>query len=1245
MAENRKIDNLQNLYPITKTIVNKLIPQGATLRNFENNHLLENDTERKDNYQIVKKLIDEYHKFFIEQSLSNVTYIDGLDEYIDVYFNSSDDKDELDSLEDKLRKNIANLFTKSSKYSDMFKKEMITKLLPEFLEATNNLEYLDIVNSFAKFTTYFTGFFDNRKNMYTSEAQSTGIAYRCINDNLPKFLDNVKSFIRAKDKLPEKNLTDLNNDFEGLCGTTTENVFSADYYVFVLAQSGIDRYNEIIGGYTTSDGTKIKGVNEYINLYNQRCQNKSDRIPNMKPLFKQILSDRQTVSFIPDSFSDDNEVLKAVYSAYNDNDTELEYKSIKETVDKIKNLFIDFEEPQLNGIYIKNGLPVTDLSNGIFKNWSIIRNLWNDDYDSKHKPAKVKDIEKYEDKRSSQYKSNKSLSLGFLQELVNKSENDEISSKSISEYYREKTLELTENIQQTYFKAESLLESKYDIKKKNLKNDEESIALIKDFLDSIKELEKLLKPLCGTGKEQDKNEVFYGEFIPLFNYLCNIDSLYNKVRNYVTQKPYSTEKIKLNFENPQFLGGWDRNKEKDYRSVLLIKDQEYYLGVMNKGDGKIFENLSFDGEKECYTKVVCKLLPGPNKMLPKVFFAKSNIDFFAPSDEIQTLYKAGTFKKGKSFNIDDCHKLIDFYKQSLCKHPDWSTFNFKFRETSLYNDISEFYNDIHNQGYKISFDSVPESYINELVNKGKLYLFKIYNKDFSKYSKGTPNLHTLYFKMLFDERNLKDVVYQLNGGAEMFYRPASIMENDIISHPANQPIKNKNPHSEKTHSTFEYDLIKDKRYTKAQFSLHTPITLNFKASGVGSINDKVNELLKNCDDNYVIGIDRGERHLLYLTVINGRGEVVEQYSLNTIINEYNNKTHKVDYHNLLNEKETKRKEARQNWTAIENIKELKEGYISQVVHKICELVVKYDAVICMEDLNAGFKQGRTKFEKQVYQKFEKMLIDKLNFFVDKKKAPEENGGLLKAYQLTNKFDSFKKMGRQNGIIFYVPAWLTSKIDPSTGFVDLLKPKYKSVEDSKNFFSRFDSIRYNSDEDWFEFEFDYDNFPRGSASFRKRWTVCTFGKRIRTYRNPEKNSEWDNEEIDITVSFKELFNNYSIDYIRNNLKTEIQNQTQKDFFQKLIKLFALTVQMRNSITNTDIDYLISPVMDKNGNFYDSRNYDNDSKLPANADANGAYNIARKGLWAIEQIKNTDDGKRPKLAISNKEWLKLAQSADM
>ena len=97
---------------------------------------------------------------------------------------------------------------------------------------------------------------------------------------------------------------------------------------------------------------------------------------------------------------------------------------------------------------------------------------------------------------------------------------------------------------------------------------------------------------------------------------------------------------------------------------------------------------------------------------------------------------------------------------------------------------------------------------------------------------------------------------------------------------------------------------------------------------------------------------------------------------------------------------------------------------------------------------------------------------------------------------------------------------------------------------------------------------------------------------------------------------------------------------KAFFEKLMHLMSLTLQMRNSVTGTDVDYMISPVADENGNFYDSRTCG--KNLPENADANGAYNIARKGLWVARQIQATPVDEKANWAITNKEWLNFAQT---
>lgn len=239
------------------------------------------------------------------------------------------------------------------------------------------------------------------------------------------------------------------------------------------------------------------------------------------------------------------------------------------------------------------------------------------------------------------------------------------------------------------------------------------------------------------------------------------------------------------------------------------------------------------------------------------------------------------------------------------------------------------------------------------------------------------------------------------------------------------------------------------------------------------------------------------------------------------------------------------------------------------------------------------------------------------------------------------------MGKQNGFIFYIPAWLTSKIDPATGFVNLLKTKYVSIAESRNFISSFDRIYFDVSQNMFVFELDYTKFARTDVDYKKRWTLYSNGNRIRVFRNPRKNNEFDYEVVELTKAFQMLFEEHGVDYTAENLIEVLIQQDEKQFYLSFMSIVSLMLQMRNSISGrVDVDYMISPVKDAKGNFYDSRMQENsdNAKLPQNADANGAYNIARKVLWAIEQFKESsfEEVDRTKIAISNKEWLQYAQT---
>ena len=1239
----KSIEELTGLYSLSKTLRFELKPIGKTLEQIERKGLLTQDEQRSEEYERMKIIIDDYHKRFIAMCLRNCklkvenidNQNDSLEEYASLLSKSKrDDSDEivLEKIKENLRKQIVKAFKNGNTYGDLFKKELVKKHLPDFV---TDAEDKQIVQNFNNFTTYFTGFHENRKNMYSDEAKSTAIAYRLIHENFPRFYDNLRSFAKRAESEVSSHFSDIESAFSLYLNVEhIAEMFQLDYFSDTLTQEQIEVYNNIIGGKTEKDGTKIQGINEFVNLYNQ--QHKEAKLPLLKPLYKMILSDRIALSWLPDEFDNDKDMLTAINEYYD---------SVHPVISgndeaRIDNLLKNIVEYDTSHIYISNDKGLTDISQQMFGQYDVFTNAIKDELrrNIKPTPKEKRNPELLEERINSLFKKEKSFSISYLNSLIKDKDGGTIES-----YYAKlgasdkdgvQTVNLLTQIEMAYSVAKEVLDGKYA----NINQSEKATKSIKDFLDAFKSLQHFIKPLLGSGEEADKDNSFCALLIKAWELLDVITPLYNKVRNWLTRKPYSTKKIKLNFENAQLLGGWDMNKETDYTSVLLRKGNLFYLAIMDKRYNHAFDFDKLPCDGDCYEKIDYKLLPGANKMLPKVFFSKSRIDEFAPSPAIISAYHKETHKKGKNFSLVDCHRLIDFFKQSISKHEDWSKFSFNFSDTSTYEDISGFYREVEQQGYSIGFRNISVNYINQLVEEGKLYLFQIWNKDFSELSKGTPNMHTLYWRMLFERINLLDVVYKLNGQAEIFFRKRSINKENTIVHKAFQPIDNKNGQNLKNTSTFDYDIVKDRRYTVDKFHFHVPITINFKSVGRPNINEYVIDIIRNTGIEHIIGIDRGERHLLYLSLIDLKGNIVKQMTLNEIKQDENS-PFSTNYKDLLVEREGNRKEARRNWKKIENIKDLKVGYLSQVVHLIAQMMVEYKAIVVLEDLNMGFIRGRQKIERSVYEQFEHMLIDKLNFYVDKKKDANVPGGLLHGFQLANKFESFGKLGKQSGCLFYIPAWNTSKIDPVTGFVNFMPDtRYENIDKSRIFFSKFDSIRYNEEKDWFEFAFDYNNFHKKLEGTKTKWTLCTYGTRIRTFRNKAKLNQWDNEEIVLTDEFKKVFANADIN-IKGNLKESICSLTERKNLEPLMQLMKLLLQLRNSMINSEVDYMLSPVSE-NGVFYDSRSCG--SNLPIDADANGAYNIARKGLWVLRQIQNSNPNDKLRLTLSNKEWLQFVQN---
>ena len=113
-------ENFTNLYSISKTLRFELRPDEKTQENIKKHGLLQEDTHRADSYKKVKKIIDEYHKDFIEKSLSSCVLKiesdgkkDSLQEYCELYKK----KDKSDSDKKALEKIIKGIcYDNAEKY-------------------------------------------------------------------------------------------------------------------------------------------------------------------------------------------------------------------------------------------------------------------------------------------------------------------------------------------------------------------------------------------------------------------------------------------------------------------------------------------------------------------------------------------------------------------------------------------------------------------------------------------------------------------------------------------------------------------------------------------------------------------------------------------------------------------------------------------------------------------------------------------------------------------------------------------------------------------------------------------------------------------------------------------------------------------------------------------------------------------------------------------------------------------------
>lgn len=1193
-------DEFTQKYNMRKTISIGMIPVGKTSEHVR--EYIKGDRERDGYISDVKELIDRYHRTYLNKVFGARYILD--EDCLSDYYKAFLVKDKkamgkcVEVMADKLKavcyQSESTIKGKKVKIVDTITKhpdKMIFEIMANSELYTE--EEKESLNRFKKFSALFVRFFKARSTLYNfacknGECVHSSVAYRLLNENLPRYFYNREIFNLVKNEV-------------GLVDDM--GYFTIDGYNLVLNQPGINDYNALLGGVGREDGSHEQGFNEKINLYNQQLGKSSGKkpLPLFKPLYKMPLVKSDGPSFVLDQIENEKDVVEILR---NINETFSE-KELNAFNDAIFGKAYDFD---WSNIFVKvNDIPT--VSRMLTGNWMTVEDAWNDRYDlSKSSKARAKD--NYTEKRRSEFKKNSCFSISDIASLID-SDVDTVVSTLSDNFKTVQKVSILASVPHSVLNRTGL---QFTDAEKNA---------IKKYLDSIKEFERFVRLFdteSGDKVFDSRISTFSDSFFDGFN------SNYNRIRNFCTKKPYSKKKFKLFMGNPDLLDGWALGNEAR-RKCFILRDKDdknkIYLAIATSS--KIVKTIQAEtSSDDYYEKMVYLQIPDASKMLPSTFFCDTYIRNNNVSSELVNIVERR--RKGEKIEPVEEQALIDHYKSCISNYDRWNAYKFNFKQS--YSSLREFLNDVDAQSYVMDFIHVDRPAIDTAVSSGEILLFRLYNRNFSENSHGRDGAQTRWFKLLFDEKNSRGEYIQLSGGAEMFFRPASLERR--VTHVKNQPINNKNPRNAKKTSTFPYDLIKDRRYTEDKFILTLSLKINPLASDNNSflLNQEIRSVIKESKNQNIIGINRGENNLIYVCVTDGNGKILESKSLNVIDN--------YDYNDALARRSAKREEERLSWNAISDIKNLKSGYLGKVVHEISELVRKYNAIVVIDNVTSKFIRSRGKIEKNVYQELQKALVNKFSYLASKDIPNGTNGSYMNGLQLANPYKEEKDISSQNGIVFFLSPSHISTVDPTTGFASLLDTRYMNMEKYKEFISKFDKISYDASLGMFRFAFDYKRFLNWDQyPERTDWVAYSNGLRSEFYTD-KRSGRKKMQMVDLTSGFDDLLAEYGITSRAGDLKDSILAIDTPLFFKRFANLLSLMFHIDNVSINDGEHYLISPVLNSDKTFYDSREVSS-SSLPASRDENAAYNMCRKGIMVVDRIRQCGEDERADIFINRVDWL--------
>ncbi len=1255
-----ELKKLKKLFPVSKTYSFALLPVWKTLETINRNGFIGIAEDESRTRPVVISAIDEFHR----KALADIFSSKGLQhagdgmwrDVIDAWRARKADKEGQDRWKETyygLEQMFLDVMAAHPLYG-LVTASTPSKILKEVIvPAAAGTVREEAARYYASHATILQDYQKARTFLYKSTKKGSPF-HRAVMENMPRFEENIRSWNEILDKLPgaAAAFSEVTAAMD-LRGVPVEAFFDEDSYGLFLTEPRIAVYNALINGW--NDGkTQHKGLRAYILEAMQ--QDKTLKLPDLQKLHHQILSGRETLSYIPRTATSDDDVWNAI-DAFFDGMRTMDVQNTAYGVLSV--LAAGGYDTAAVSIDARD---VAFLSNVIFDNWRKGKDALRD-LAAKRWPTN-------KDKRDAFMKKERFCLDDLDEAFADAGYDGGIAGKILDLFVRDAPLVGV---------AESEIRNLRD-GGATLDVGKKSNGLLADALYDAKRGYRIVS-LLGVRDEkkakltdarllEDLDDVFaaWGAIIPVMNL----------TRSWCTRKPYSNEKVRLYLNNSRLLSGWSWGKDggniNTSAAAFAWIEGKLHLLIRLTGEKKRSETFKYTdllrGEGGVTLAVQEKM--DCMKAFPSMLCAKVNRQYISITDEDVAAIKAEKHKQNKTHPVADMAlvaRMIGFMHELWDKHPSFRNLSFPRHDPSMYNSWNDFVEECSEHAYLMTTKEVSLDQVKRAVDEGRMLCFSVYSKDLERMYKGYDIKYLPSIHLVDAIRGDHDT--KLCGGAALYFRKKSI--DRPVVHKTGSFIVDKRTNDEKhepipekvwkeiylfkngrlprermsaeavkwlesgrvTVKQATFDIVKDYSFTVDRFLLHVPVTLQCSCDPgtkdiAGLVNGRVDEAVAAGAGRHIIGINRGENNLLYVVVTDPDGRIVEQRSLNVVGG--------MDYGARIMDRVRNMRDQQRRWEDMDRVSPIKEGYVASVLPEIYKLILKYDALVAIENLDMNFTNSRAQLGQTIYRKFENMLLDKLSYLV-----PDVKGAPYEALQLS---PGAKQTKYRGGVVYLMSPWATSGLDPKTGWLNMLPIAAANTADKKRaLFGNMDSVTRDGNGDW-HLSFDYANYGVEKAGIRTSWTVTSAGERLeRISREVKAKDEFGNLKTYFVADTQRicpsrLFDDAVGGDFSGDLKEKLAG-LKGDALDTAVRALTLTLQTRNCIIGDTRGRYVSPVEGS------VRGFDTDSARddePLCTDAVTAYNLARKLRFLLQEQRDAADGKEV-LFLDGDRWLTLAQSNPM